>query len=462
MGELFGTDGIRGRANVYPMDVSLAAAVGRVVAHLARNGWKCSQTTAGGETQDGLPRKVVLGRDTRLSGPMLQHAVASGLMSGGAQVLDAGVIPTPGLAFLVRDLRAAAGIMISASHNPFLDNGIKIFASTGFKLNDSEEEQVETLVAGKKATLSVPPETVGTAHEVSDACGRYGVFLKHTLPRRLSLSGLRVAVDCANGATYAVAPMVLAELGVDVVVLNDHPNGQNINLNCGSEHTEMLSEAVHVHRCVAGLALDGDGDRLIVVDENGARLTGDQTLLICALELKRRGLLAGDAIVSTIMSNMGLAAACRRYGLRHYMSQVGDRRVLEEMLRVGAVLGGEESGHTIFLNYHTTGDGILTALQLLAAMVVEQKPMSELAAYMDVYPHVLVNVEISRKPDLASVPELQDAIKEVEKALGGEGRVLVRYSGTEPLCRVMVEGPNQEEVERHCRALARVVEAVLR
>lgn len=448
MGRLFGTDGIRGEANRYPMDGATALAVGQAVAQLCR--------------PQGRAPRIVIGRDTRLSGVMLESALVAGIASMGGDALTTSVMPTPGVAFLVRDLRADAGISISASHNSYQDNGIKVFSRDGFKLSGAQEEQLEDLVlGGDLPVLAVSPAALGRREALLDADGRYIVFLKHTFPRGLTLQGVRVALDCANGATYSIAPRVLSELGAEVVVLHNQPDGCNINRGCGSEHVGSLAEAVVAEGCTVGLAFDGDGDRLIAVDETGRRLTGDQTLLICALMLREHGRLPGDLVVSTVMSNGGFLATLRRHGLRHCASQVGDRNVLQEMLRTRAVLGGEDSGHTIFLEHHTTGDGIITGLQLLAAMLEAGKPLSELADVMQVYPQVLINVEVARRPDLTSVPEVQRAIARAERELGEEGRVLVRYSGTEDLCRVMVEAATQEQAECCCREVAQEVKTAL-
>ena len=441
MGKLFGTDGIRGEANRYPMDSAVAFSVGQAITHVLR---KSDRRT-----------RVIIGKDTRISGYMLESSLEAGITSMGGDPYLVGVLPTPGIAFATFSMRADAGIVISASHNPFQDNGIKIFGGGGYKLSDDLEAVLENLVLGGQLPKLVPGVAdMGQAYRLHDMHGRYIVFLKNTFPRDLSLEGVKVVLDTANGATYKVAPELFWELGAKVETIHNNPNGLNINDNCGSQHTADLRKRVAETGAAVGLAFDGDGDRLIAVDEKGREITGDQILLACALMLKELGRLKNDLVVSTVMSNMGLRVACRKYGFQHHASKVGDRYVLEDMQRLGSVLGGEDSGHMIFLDHHTTGDGILTALQLLSAMIRAGKPLSELAAQMDVYPQKLINVDVSRKPDLATVPEVAEAIRQVESQLQDEGRVLVRYSGTQNMCRVMVEGPSVELTERYCTLIA--------
>ena len=441
MGKLFGTDGIRGEANRYPMDSAVAFSVGQAITHVLR---KSDRRT-----------RVIIGKDTRISGYMLESSLEAGITSMGGDPYLVGVLPTPGIAFATFSMRADAGIVISASHNPFQDNGIKIFGGGGYKLSDDLEAVLENLVLGGQLPKLVPGVAdMGQAYRLHDMHGRYIVFLKNTFPRDLSLEGVKVVLDTANGATYKVAPELFWELGAKVETIHNNPNGLNINDNCGSQHTADLRKRVAETGAAVGLAFDGDGDRLIAVDEKGREITGDQILLACALMLKEQGRLKNDLVVSTVMSNMGLRVACRKYGFQHHASKVGDRYVLEDMQRLGSVLGGEDSGHMIFLDHHTTGDGILTALQLLSAIIRAGKPLSELAAQMDVYPQKLINVDVSRKPDLATVPEVAEAIRQVESQLQDEGRVLVRYSGTQNMCRVMVEGPSVELTERYCTLIA--------
>ena len=448
MGKLFGTDGIRGEANRYPMDAMTAFSVGQAVTYLFRNG-------------DHRTR-VIIGKDTRISGYMLEGSLEAGITSMGGNPYLVGVLPTPGIAFITQSMRADAGIVISASHNPYQDNGIKIFSGTGFKLSDEKEAMIEDLILKGQLPDMVPPaREMGRARRIDDVLGRYIVFIKNTFPRALSMEGMKVVIDAANGATYKVAPAVFTELGADVEIIHNTPDGININDNCGSQYTQDLERRVKEKGAAVGLAFDGDGDRLIAVDEKGRKITGDQILVICARAMKKAGQLKNDLLVSTVMSNIGLSIACKRYGFSHHASKVGDRYVLEDMQRLGSVIGGEESGHMIFLDHHTTGDGILTAMQLVAAMVSEDKPLSELAALMDVFPQKLVNVEVTKKPDIASVPEVMTVIREVEARLGDEGRVLVRYSGTQNVCRVMVEGPTDDQTETYCSRIAEAVKTAL-
>lgn len=448
MGKLFGTDGIRGEANRYPMDAMTAFAVGQAVTKVLK---RSHHTT-----------RVIIGKDTRRSGYMLESALESGVTSMGGVPYLVGVLPTPGIAFITESMRADAGVVISASHNPFQDNGIKIFAGTGFKLSDEQEAAIEDLVLGGKLSEMVPPpHDMGRAYRLDDAAGRYIVFLKNTFPRTLSMEGMKIVMDTANGAAYKVAPAAFAELGAEVTVIHDEPNGLNINDSCGSQHTDDLKRAVVEGGAALGLAFDGDADRLIAVDEKGQEITGDQILIICAKMLQEQGRLKNDLIVSTIMSNMGLRVAAKKYGFSNHAANVGDRYVLEDMQRLGAVIGGEESGHMIFLDHHTTGDGILTALQLVAAMLSSGKPLSELATLMDVFPQKLINIDVKSKPAIDSVPAIVDAIKQAEAELGDEGRVLIRYSGTQNMCRVMVEGPTREITDTHAQRLAQVVKAAI-
>ena len=448
MGKLFGTDGIRGEANRYPMNSEIAFAVGQAAAYILR--------------KEHHRTRIIIGKDTRISGYMLESSLEAGITSMGGHPYLVGVLPTPGIAFIANSMRADAGIVISASHNPYEDNGIKIFGGNGFKLSDEQENTIEDLIlSGKLANLLPPAKEMGQAYRMEDVQGRYIVFLKNSFPRDLSMEEMKIVMDTANGATYKVAPEAFIELGAEVEVLHNTPNGWNINDKCGSQHTGDLKKRVLESGAAIGLAFDGDGDRLIAVDEKGNEISGDQILLICAQMLKEEGRLRNDLVVSTIMSNLGLRVACKRYGYQYHAAKVGDRYVLEDMLRLGGVIGGEESGHIIFLNHHTTGDGILTAMQLIAAMARTGKPLSELAKIMEIYPQKLINVNVKSKPDIATIPELNQAISQVEKELGDNGRVLVRYSGTQNMCRVMVEGPSSAVTEKYCSRLAGLVEKVL-
>jgi phosphoglucosamine mutase len=444
MGKLFGTDGIRGEANRYPMNAEIAFGVGQAVAHVFK--------------KNGHRARIIIGKDTRISGYMLESSLEAGITSMGGHPYLAGVLPTPGIAFIAQSMRADAGIVISASHNPYQDNGLKIFNGSGFKLTDEEEAAIEALILNSRLSDLLPTaRDMGKAFRMDDVQGRYIVFLKNTFPRNLSMEGLKIVLDTANGATYRVAPEAFTELGADVGVIHNSPNGLNINDQCGSQHTADLKKKVVESGAAVGLAFDGDGDRLIAVDEKGNEITGDQVLIICANMLKRDGRLKNDLLVTTVMSNLGLRMACRKYGFKHHASRVGDRYVLEDMLSMGAVIGGEDAGHMIFLDHHTTGDGIVAAMQLIAAMVRTGKPLSEMAAMMDIFPQKLINVDVRHKPEIATVPRLVEAIRQAEKELGDEGRVLVRYSGTQNMCRVMVEGPTAAVTDKYCRQIADVV-----
>jgi phosphoglucosamine mutase len=445
MGKLFGTDGIRGVANEYPITPDMAMQIGQATAYILK--------------KEGHRSRIVIGKDTRLSGYMIESALVSGICSMGSDVILVGPVPTPGIAFLTTNLDADAGIVISASHNPYKDNGIKIFSKNGYKLTDEEEKKIEDLIFSKKLpNFLTDAESLGRAFREEDASGRYIVFLKHSFPRNLDLEEIKMVLDCANGATYKVAPTLFREMRAEVTSLNVDPDGENINLNCGALYPEALAEAVVGDKADIGLAFDGDGDRLIAVDEKGDIVNGDKIIAICANKLKEEEVLKNNTVVTTVMSNLGLSIAFKEMGIRHVTTKVGDRYVLEEMLKNGSVIGGEDSGHVIFKEHHTTGDGILTALQLLSVMKKEKKPLSELAKIIKTFPQVLINVKVKRKAPLEEIPELRNVISKVEKELGDKGRVLVRYSGTQSICRVMIEGPTKDNTERFAREIARVVE----
>lgn len=445
MGRLFGTDGVRGVANIPPMTAEMVLEIGRATAYVCKR-------------HKDRRHRIVIGKDTRISGYMVENALTAGICSMGVDVLLVGPMPTPGIAFITHSMRADAGMVISASHNPYQDNGIKIFSRDGFKLPDEEEDQIEELITtGHIRDIRPTAEDIGKARRIEDAMGRYIVFCKNTFPDDLSLEGLKIVIDCAHGATYKVAPIVFTELGADVTTLNCEPNGLNINANCGSQHTEALIRKVRETGAHIGLAFDGDGDRVIAVDEMGGELTGDHILAICAQRYKELGLLSHDMVVTTVMANFGFLAAMKRMGLRYDIAPVGDRYVLENMKKHDAVLGGEASGHIIFLNHHTTGDGIISALQLLAALQASGKPLSALRKIMTLAPQKMINISVSRKPPLEEVREVQDAIKAAEDKLGDQGRVLVRYSGTQSMCRVMVEGPTEEVTLQLTESIAAVV-----
>jgi phosphoglucosamine mutase len=433
MRKLFGTDGVRGVANIDPMTTEMAMQLGRAAGYIFK--------------KDDRRHRIVIGKDTRLSGYMLENALVAGICSMGVDVMLVGPLPTPGIAFITSSMRADAGVVISASHNPYQDNGIKFFSADGFKLPDELELKIENLIFSKKIdSLRPTAAEVGKAYRIDDAKGRYVVFLKNTFPRNLDLKGLKIVLDCANGAAYKVAPAVLEELGAEVIPLGVSPNGTNINAGCGSMHPELMAEAVREHRAHLGIALDGDADRAIFVDEFGHEVDGDQIMAICGIDMLKAGTLAHNTVVATVMSNMGLDIALRRAGGQVIKTAVGDRYVVEEMLRGGYNLGGEQSGHMIFLDHNTTGDGTLTALQVLAIMQRSGKTLSELAQVMIALPQVLLNVRVERRADLAEFPEITRIIQEIEARLGGDGRVLIRYSGTEPLLRIMLEGPDKVEI----------------
>ncbi len=442
---LFGTDGIRGVANVEPMTSETALRLGRAVAHVFRRS----------------PRrhKILIGKDTRVSGYMLETAMASGVCSMGVDVLLAGPMPTPGIAFLTRSLRADAGVVLSASHNPFQDPGVKFVASTGFKLPDEVEAEIEALVVGGGIDdLRPTAEEIGKAYRIDDALGRYNVFVKGCFPRHRTLDGMRIAIDAGHGAGYRVAPEVLEELGAHVFAIGCEPNGENINDGCGALHPGGLQALVREKGAAIGIALDGDADRCILVDEDGELVDGDEILAIAAREMKRSGLLRNGTVVATVMSNLGLQIALRRQSVELRRTPVGDRYVVEEMVRGDYALGGEQSGHILFLDHNTTGDGLITALAILAIMVEHGRPLSELRREaMTRYPQVLVNVRVSERRDVMADPRVAPLVGEIERTLGERGRILVRASGTEPLIRVMVEGEDEATVRGHAEAVAAAI-----
>lgn len=441
---LFGTDGIRGVANVDPMTGEMAMQLGRAIAHVFK------------EVKG--KHRIVVGKDTRLSGYMLETALASGICSMGADVMLVGPLPTPGIAFITTSMRANAGVVISASHNPYYDNGIKIFSQDGFKLPDEMEHRIEELVLSNHLNSLRPTASeVGKAHRIDDAVGRYVVFLKNTFPNDLTLDGLRIVLDCAHGAAYRVAPTVFEELGAEVIPAGVEPNGENINANCGALYPEMASRLVLEKGADFGMALDGDGDRIVFVDRHGKQVDGDHILAICGLQLLSEEKLKKGTLVTTVMSNIGLDRAVKKSGGKVVRTQVGDRYVVEEMVRGGYNLGGEQSGHTIFLDYNTTCDGILTALQVLAIMKRKERQLDELAKVMEPLPQVLYNVEVKEKKDLYEFPEIEGRIKKIENSLGDSGRVLIRYSGTEPLLRIMIEGEDETKIHRFAQELVELV-----
>jgi len=448
MKKLFGTDGVRGVANVYPMTTEMAMQIGRAAAHIFK--------------KDGDTRRhrIVIGKDTRLSGYMIENALVAGICSMGVDVLLVGPLPTPGIANITSSMRADAGVVISASHNPFQDNGIKFFSREGVKLPDATELAIEELIFSKNIDSFRPIATeVGKAYRIDDAAGRYIVFLKNAFPKELDLSGMKIVLDCANGAAYKVAPAVFQELGAEVISLGIKPNGTNINAGCGSLYPDVISEAVRANGADLGIALDGDADRVIFVDEFGNEVDGDHIMAICATDLLRRRKLKKNTLVATVMSNMGLDIAVRNAGGKIVKTAVGDRYVVEEMFKNGYNFGGEQSGHLIFLDYNTTGDGIQSALQVLAIMRRKERRLSELARVMTALPQVLVNVRVKKKKDITTFPEVAALIAEIEGKLNGEGRILIRYSGTEPLLRIMIEGVDRGEIQAWAEEIAGLVRA---
>ncbi len=462
---LFGTDGVRGVANLEPMTSETALKLGRAIASVLHepivrieNGSETKRSPSrfklgGVETKHRY--KILVGKDTRLSGYMLENALTSGICSMGADILLVGPLPTPGVAFLTKSMRADAGVVISASHNPFQDNGIKFFSSDGFKLPDEVEARMEDMIFSGEVDSQRPTASeIGKAFRIADAVGRYIVFLKNTFPRHLTLEGLRIVVDCGHGAAYKVAPEVLSELGAEVISIGVHPDGENINRNCGALHPEAARRALQQHHADIALSLDGDGDRAVFIDEQGEELDGDHVLAICAKEMQEKGTLKGRTVVGTVMSNLGLDFALQAAGLKLIRTAVGDRYVVEQMLRGGYNLGGEQSGHVVFLDHNTTGDGCLTGLQLLAIMVEKERRLEELRKVMTRFPQVLLNVAVKEKKDMSRMPELRNKIASVERELGNRGRVLVRYSGTESLARVMLEGENEERIRQMAEDIA--------
>ncbi len=446
--KLFGTDGIRGVANIYPMTSELALKLGRAVSHVFKE-------------RHGRGR-IVVGKDTRLSGYMLETAIESGVCSMGLDVWIVGPLPTPGIAFITRSMRADAGIVISASHNPYQDNGIKIFSGDGLKLPDELEYEIENIVLdGSLDTLRPVASEIGKAHRIDDAVGRYIVFLKNIFPQQYSLDGLRMVVDCANGACYKVAPSVFEELGAHVITYGVDPDGENINKDCGTMYPDVLRELVIEHNAHIGIAFDGDADRAIFVDEKGEVVDGDAVMTILAIHLKEKGLLRKNTMVTTIASNMGIELSLNQHGIDVLRTNVGDRYVLEALLREGLNFGGEKSGHVVFLDHNTTGDGMVTALQMLSVIIDSGKTLGELKTCFRELPQVERNVRVKEKKPIEGCPPLASAIEKAAKELGSSGRVVVRYSGTEMLLRIMVEGETAQAVNACADYIAAAAEQYL-
>ncbi len=442
--KLFGTDGIRGRVNTPPMTPENVLRVGLACAKVLRK-------------KHGR-NMILIGKDTRLSGYLIESALTSGICSMGMNVTLVGPMPTPGVAFLTRVLRLDAGIVISASHNPFEDNGIKIFSSDGFKLPAELEAEIEKLVTDDGILKRRPVgSAIGKAFRLEDATGRYVEYIKSTIPEGMTLEGLRVVVDCANGAAYKVTPAVLRELGAEVITINDEPDGVNINNGCGSVYLDCLTAEVRRRGAHAGVAHDGDADRALFCDENGEVVDGDRILGMWAVQMNQEGRLKGNTVVATVMSNLGLEDYLKQHGIRLIRTKVGDRYVTERMLQGGFNLGGEQSGHIVFFDYNSTGDGPITALHVLSLMKKRSSTLSGLASDIELYPQILINVLVRKKGEFRTHPEIQDAVRHAEDRLRGSGRVLVRPSGTEPGIRVMVEGEDRGLIKRLGNSIARVI-----
>lgn len=451
--KLFGTDGIRGTANQFPMTPDMVVKIGQAIGYILQQQKH--------KTPSAL-RKVVIGKDTRLSGYMIEQALASGLNSMGIHVQLVGPLPTPGIGYLTRTMRAVAGIVISASHNPFHDNGIKVFGADGYKISEEMEQQIERLVLEEDLTALLPPsKEIGRTRRIDDSQGRYIVYVKGTFPLEYTLDGMRIVLDTANGASYKVAPSVFQELGAEVIQLGDDPNGTNINDKVGALYPQKLAEAVVQYRADVGISLDGDADRVIMVDEKGEIVNGDRILAICALHMKERGLLKKDTLVATQMSNFGLEKAMTEKGIKLVKVGVGDKYVVEEMRKNGYNLGGEQSGHIIFLDHTTTGDGCIAALSVLAVMKQTGKKVSELARVFEDVPQVLINCRVKRRMDLHEIKGYNELIKDIEKKLDGNGRLFVRFSGTEPVIRVLVEGTDKTQISHFAEEIASFLEKEL-
>ncbi len=448
MRKLFGTDGIRGVANIEPMTGEMAMKLGRAAAYIFKN-------------KTGRHR-IVIGKDTRLSGYMLESALTSGICSMGVDVLLIGPLPTPGIAFITRALRADAGVVISASHNPYEDNGIKFFSEDGFKLPDDLELEIEKLIfSGKIDSIRPTAKDMGKAYRINDAEGRYIEFAKNSIPKGMDFEGMKIVLDCANGAAYKVAPMMLRELGAEVAAIGVEPSGMNINDGCGSLYPKKLQELVLEKKADIGIAYDGDADRAIFSDELGREVNGDQIMTMCAIEMKKQGRLKNNILVTTVMSNMGLDIAMKEAGINVIKTKVGDRYVLEEMVKKDCNLGGEQSGHIIHLDYNTTGDGVVTTLQILALMNNTKKRLSELSSCMTIFPQVLLNVRVKEKKEFSSIPEVSRVIKNCEGQLKDRGRILVRYSGTEPVARVMIEGESEGKIKTMAEEIAGTIKEAI-
>jgi phosphoglucosamine mutase len=452
---IFGTDGVRGTANIEPVTAETALKLGRAAAHVFTQMSVLAGRTHGRTT-------IVIGKDTRLSGYMLENALAAGVMSLGADVLLIGPLPTPGVAYITRSLRAAAGIVLSASHNPYEDNGIKFFRHDGYKLDDEIEQRIEHLVfSGEIESIRPTAGKIGRATRIDDALGRYVEFAKRSFPRGMTLEGMRVAVDVANGAAYKSTPCILRELGAEIIVAHNTPNGRNINRDCGSTHPEEIQRIVKETKAQIGISHDGDADRVILCDENGDIVDGDEIMAMAALDFIKRGKLAQNTLVATVMSNFGLNETLEKHAGKVLRTKVGDRYVIEAMMRDELNVGGEQSGHMIFRDFSTTGDGIVSALQILRIMVETGKPLSELKKCLAKYPQAQRNLKVREKKPLEELPSVTKLLEEVEKDLAGAGRVLLRYSGTEPKIRLLIEGRDGDRINAQADKIAGAIQELI-
>jgi phosphoglucosamine mutase len=449
--KIFGTDGVRGTANIEPVTAETALKLGRAAGHVFKS--------LGSQTRIRGRHSIVLGKDTRLSGYMLENALSSGILSMGVDVLFIGPLPTPGVAYVTRSLRADAGIVITASHNPYDDNGIKFFRADGYKLDDKVEYQIESLVfSGEIENIRPTAEAIGKAVRIDDALGRYIEYAKASFPRGMTLEGLRIVVDCAHGAAYKSTPCVLRELGAEVIVYGNQPNGENINKGCGSMHPNLMCQKIWEHRADLGIAHDGDADRVLLCDEKGVLIDGDDIMAIAGLDLLEQGLLAKKTLVSTVMSNAGLDAAIGAAGGRVERTGVGDRQVIDEMLRHGYNMGGEQSGHMIFRDHSTTGDGLVAALQILRIMRAKELPLSKLAQCWTRFPQIVTNIVVREKRPFAELENVSQFVADAEADLKPQGgRVFLRYSGTEPKARVLIEGRDQATLEKWAQKIAEAI-----
>jgi phosphoglucosamine mutase len=449
MSRLFGTDGIRGIANEHPMLPEIALQLGKALAYILRKNT---------QNKSGHRYKIIIGKDTRISCYMIEEALSAGICSMGVDAYMIGPMPTPAVSFLTRAMRCDAGVVISASHNPFMDNGIKIFSSDGFKLPDSKETEIEELLFSNELEYERPKSAkIGKAFRIEDARGRYIEFLKSTLPKELNLENLRIACDCANGATYKIAPVIYQELGAKVFSLGVNPDGLNINKNCGSQYTRYLRRTVLKNKLDMGISFDGDGDRVIFIDDKGNIIDGDYLLAISGIEMIKNGNLRNNTVVGTVMSNIGLEISLKKVNGKLIRTQVGDRYVVESMLKNNFNLGGEQSGHLIYLDKTTTGDGILSSLQILSIIISTGKSLRALTSVLQKYPQVLISVPIKKKKHISEIPKLHKLVNSIEEDLGNNGRILVRHSGTENKARIMIEGEDEKKITEYAKAVARII-----